>query len=64
MDEKRSSRPATAGRRPPKVKEGAKQVQAKDVAPVAKKTEGIIIDGQADEVNETPFSTRAVIGLF
>ena len=47
--EKRSSRPTTAGRRPPRVKDGAKALQSKDIAPAVKKTEGIIIDGQADE---------------
>ena len=50
--EKRSTRPTTARRRPPKVKDGAKEVQAKDIAPaVAKKTTGIIIDGQNDDVS-------------
>ena len=48
--DKRSTRPTTARRRPPKVKDGAKELQSKDVAPAVKKTEGIIIDGQADEV--------------
>ena len=49
--EKRSTRPTTARRRPPKVKDGAKEVQAKDIIPdVAKKTAGIIIDGQNDDV--------------
>ena len=32
------------------VKDGAKEVSAKDVAPVTKKTEGIMVDGQGDEV--------------
>ena len=42
----------TARRRPPKVKDGAKEVQAKDIAPaVAKETTGIIIDGQNDDVS-------------
>lgn len=50
--EKRSTRPTTARRRPPKIKDGAKEVQAKDIAPVvAKKTTGIIIDGQNDDVS-------------
>ena len=49
--DKRSTRPTTARRRPPKVKDGAKELQSKDIAPAAKKTEGIIIDGQADEVS-------------
>lgn len=45
-------RPTTARRRPPKVKDGAKEVTAKEssvVAPGTKKTEGILIDGQADD---------------
>eukprot|EP01038_Epipyxis_sp_PR26KG_P008130 gene8130-11008_t len=46
---KRSARPTTARRRPPKVKDGAKELQAKDIAPASKKAEGIIIDGAADE---------------
>ncbi len=49
-DTKRSVRPTTARRRPPKVKEGAVEVQAKDIAPAPKKTSGIMIDGQADDV--------------
>ena len=49
--DKRSTRPTTARRRPPKVKDGAKELQIKDTAPAAKKTEGIIIDGQADDVS-------------
>jgi hypothetical protein len=49
---KRSARPTTARRRPPKVKEGANEVQAKDIAPAAtKKAEGIIIDGANDDVS-------------
>lgn len=40
----------SARRRPPKVKEGAKEVAGKDIAPVVKKAEGIILDGTADEV--------------
>ena len=49
---KRSSRPTTARRRPPKVKDGAQEVQAKDIAPATKKAEGIIIDGAGDEIDE------------
>jgi len=49
--DKRSTRPTTARRRPPKVKDGAKELQSKDTAP-AKKTEGIIIDGQVDDDDE------------
>jgi hypothetical protein len=50
--DKRSARPSTARRRPPKVKDGAKEVQSKDVAPTAaRKTEGIIIDGQTNDVS-------------
>lgn len=49
---KRSARPTTARRRPPKVKDGAKEVQSKDVAPAAaKKASGIIVDGAADDVS-------------
>lgn len=52
-DSKRSARPTTARRRPPKVKEGAQELQAKDVAPAAaKKATGIIIDGADDEEEE------------
>lgn len=47
---KRSARPRTAGRRPPKIKEGAKEVTGKDAVPTTKKSEGILIDGQAEEV--------------
>mmetsp|Transcript_6078 Transcript_6078/g.10124 ORF Transcript_6078/g.10124 Transcript_6078/m.10124 type:complete len:763 (+) Transcript_6078:105-2393(+) len=47
--DKRSTRPTTARRRPPKVKDGAKELQGQEIAPAAKKTEGIIIDGQADD---------------
>ena len=50
-ENKRSMRPTTARRRPPKIKEAAVEVTAKDTAPVAaKKVEGIMIDGQDDEV--------------
>jgi TRAF3-interacting protein 1 len=49
-DSKRSARPTTARRRPPKVKDGATEVQSKDIAPAAtKKTTGIIIDGARDD---------------
>jgi TRAF3-interacting protein 1 len=54
-DEKRSTRPSTAARRrPPKVKEGATELQAKDtVVPTAKKAAGIIVDGaDDDEIDE------------
>lgn len=60
---KRSARPTTARRRPPKVKDGVQEVQSKDVAPVAtKKTNGIIIDGAADDEEEEviPDETRLV----
>jgi len=51
-DAKRSARPTTARRRPPKVKDGASELQSKDIAPVAtKKAEGIIVDGANDEVS-------------
>lgn len=33
------------------MKDGAKEVQGKDIAPVVKKAEGIILDGTADEVS-------------
>ena len=43
-------RPTSARLRPPKVKEGAREVMAKDTAPaVVKKAEGILVDGQEDE---------------
>jgi hypothetical protein len=48
---KRSSRPQSALRRPPKIKDGAKELQARDIAPAAKKAVGIIIDGQNDDVS-------------
>ena len=47
----RSMRPTTALRRPPKVVQGAKDVGMQD-AVVAKKTEGLIIDGQNDDEEE------------
>eukprot|EP01035_Chromulina_nebulosa_P019423 gene19423-25301_t len=46
---KKSIRPMTAGRRPPKVKESTVELSAKDIAPVTKRTEGILIDGQNDD---------------
>lgn len=53
-EEKRSTRPSTARRRPPKVKEGATELQAKDtVVSTVKKATGIIVDGaDDDEVEE------------
>lgn len=57
---KRSLRPTTARRRPPKVQDGSKEVESKTVAPVATKTEGILVDGQDDDdddiVEEIPGS--------
>ena len=47
-ESKRSMRPTTARRKPPKIKEAAKEV--KDAAPASKKAEGIIVDGQNDDV--------------
>lgn len=49
---KRSARPTTARRRPPKVKDGAKEVAGRDLAPAPKKIEGILIDGQDDDDDE------------
>jgi len=46
-DAKRSGRPTTARRRPPKVKEGAKEVE-KHASPV-RKAEGIMADGAGDD---------------
>lgn len=51
LDAKRSARPTTARRRPPKVKDTANELQSKDVAPVGKKAEGIIIDGAEVDVS-------------
>ena len=45
----KSLRPTTARRRPPKVKDGAREMTAKDTAPTTKKTEGIMIDGAQDD---------------
>jgi TRAF3-interacting protein 1 len=47
--DKKSMRPTTARRRPPKIKDASREVTAKEVAPSAKKTEGIMIDGQNDD---------------
>jgi len=47
--DKKSMRPTTARRRPPKIKDATREVSAKEVAPSAKKTEGIMIDGQKDD---------------
>ncbi len=50
-DQNRSMRPTTARRRPPKVRDGAQEMSAKDSAPVGgKKAEGILIDGQDIDV--------------
>jgi TRAF3-interacting protein 1 len=49
---KRTGRPTTARRRPPKVKEGAKEVD-KQATPV-KKAEGIMTDGGDDDDDEVP----------
>ena len=46
---KRSARPTTARRRPPKIKESANEINAKDSI-TTKKTEGILLDGQGDDV--------------
>jgi TRAF3-interacting protein 1 len=52
-ESKRSVRPMTGTRRlPPKVKESVLEVSAKETAS-SKKTEGILIDGQDDEVGRT-----------
>lgn len=48
-DSKRSARPTTARRRPPKVKDGATELQSKDTMPAPKKTTGIILDGANDD---------------
>lgn len=47
--DKKSMRPTTARRRPPKIKDASREVTAKEVAPAAKKTEGIMIDGQNED---------------
>ncbi|CAE7465409.1 Traf3ip1 [Symbiodinium microadriaticum] len=51
-DAKRSMRPTTARRRPPKVKDATREVTAKDVAPSAKKAIGIMKDGEEVEEDE------------
>lgn len=52
-ESKRSMRPTTARRRPPKVKDAASALTVKDSLPTAnKKTEGIMIDGQDDDEEE------------
>jgi TRAF3-interacting protein 1 len=48
-EEKKSMRPTTARRRPPKVKDATREVTAKDTAPSMKKTEGIMKDGEKDD---------------
>ena len=50
-DDRAHGRPMTARRRPPKVKEGAKEVDKKEQAAVPRKAEGIMTDG-ADEVDD------------
>lgn len=59
-DSKRSARPTTARRRPPKVNAGAKEVTGKDAPVVTKRTEGIMIDGAADDddADAVPDETR------
>lgn len=60
-ESKRSARPTTARRRPPKVKDGATELQSKDIAPAPKKTAGIIIDGaRDDDDDDIPDETRLV----
>eukprot|EP00602_Paraphysomonas_sp_CaronLab_P009121 CAMPEP_0185026164 /NCGR_PEP_ID=MMETSP1103-20130426/10127_1 /TAXON_ID=36769 /ORGANISM="Paraphysomonas bandaiensis, Strain Caron Lab Isolate" /LENGTH=674 /DNA_ID=CAMNT_0027559655 /DNA_START=162 /DNA_END=2186 /DNA_ORIENTATION=+ len=46
---KRSMRPTTARRRPPKIRDATREVSAKDTAPSTKKAEGIMRDGQNDD---------------
>ena len=48
-ESKKSMRPTTARRRPPKIKESTREVTAKETAPSMKKTEGIMKDGQQDD---------------
>lgn len=57
-ESKRSGRPMTARRRPPKVKDGAKEVVGKDAQQVVKRAEGILIDGQNDDDDEIIDETR------
>ena len=45
----RPLRPTTARRRPPRVKDGAKEMTAKEAAPSGKRPEGILIDGADDD---------------
>lgn len=51
-ESKRTGRPTTARRRPPKVQEGAKEVE-KHASP-ARKAEGIMADGAADNDDDIP----------
>ena len=55
-ESKRSLRPTTARRRPPKVAQGAKEVSVQETA-VAKKTEGLIVDGQNEDDEDIPDET-------
>jgi hypothetical protein len=48
-DAKKSMRPTTARRRPPKIKDTTREVTAKDTAPSQKKIEGIMRDGAAED---------------
>lgn len=48
-DVKKSLRPTTARRRPPKVQDGSKEVEAKGSIQGAKKAQGILVDGAADD---------------
>ncbi len=57
-ESKRSGRPMTARRRPPKVKDGAKEVIGKDAQQIVKRAEGILIDGQNDDDDEIIDETR------
>ncbi len=50
LDVKKSLRPTTARRRPPKVQDGSKEVETKGPIISSAKTEGILIDGQNDDV--------------
>lgn len=55
---KRSTRPTTARRRPPKVKDGAKEVDKRDTV-AAVKAEGIMTDGAGDDDDDDiPDETR------
>lgn len=49
---RRSMRPTTALRRPPKVAASAKEVSAQETVVAAKKTQGLIVDGQTDDDEE------------